>query len=68
MKIDNLLTKDFILQIIIDYNLMSEMTKYMFKDLNNFDYINRQRVEISIIVFFNLCIAFSEQEYANVFL
>jgi hypothetical protein len=40
MKIDNLSTKDFILQIIIDRDLISEMTKYMFKDLSNFDYIN----------------------------
>jgi hypothetical protein len=68
MKINDLLTKDLILQIIIDRDLMSEMTKYMFKNLNNFDYVDRQRVEISIIVFFNLYITFFEQEYADVFL
>jgi hypothetical protein len=68
MKIDDLSTKDFILQIIIDRDLISEMTRYMFKDLSNFDYVNRQRVEISTIVLLNLCIAFFEQEYADVFL
>jgi hypothetical protein len=60
MKIDDLSTKDFILQIILDRDLMSEMTRYMFKDLSNFDYIDRQRVKISTIVFFSLCIAFSK--------
>jgi hypothetical protein len=68
MKIDDLSMKDFILQIIIDRDLISEMTKYMFKDLNNFDYVDRQRIKISIIILLNLCIAFFKQEYTNVFL
>jgi hypothetical protein len=68
MKIDDLSTKDFILQILIDRDLMSEITRYIFKDFNNFDYVNRQRIEISIIVLLNFYIAFFEQKYADVFL
>jgi hypothetical protein len=66
MKIDDLSTKDFILQIIFDRDLISEITRYMFKDLSNFDYVDRQRIKISTIVLFSLCITFFEQEYTDI--